>query len=138
MRGQVFDRNKGKASKEPSWTVIVYRGKGADGKKKYEWKGGFPTKREASKALTEMLSGLDEGTHVEPRKLTLSDYLTKQWIPSIRSQVRPTTFSTYRTYAEKYVIPGLGDKPLQKLTTLDLSNFYSELSSTGVATARAG
>jgi hypothetical protein len=51
---------------------------------------------------------------VEPSRLTLGAFLTEQWLPTTRAAVRPTTWTTYRIYAEAQVVPALGHVPLQR------------------------
>jgi Arm DNA-binding domain len=67
-------------------------------------KGGFPTKREAQAALNEAKAALRAGIYVAPSRLTLGAFLTGQWLPTARAVVRPTTWTTYRIYAEAQVI----------------------------------
>jgi hypothetical protein len=93
--------------------------------------GGFKTKREAKAAEAEALRRIRDGAFVEPSRLTLGAYLTKMWLPSMSSQVRPTTLGGYRHNVRAYLVPRLGDIPLQRLTTVRVGAFYGELLASG-------
>jgi Phage integrase, N-terminal SAM-like domain len=73
---------------------------------------------------------------VEPSRLTVGTYLTEMWLPSMRSQVRATTLGGYRHNVRAYLVPRLGDIPLQRLTTARVGAFYGEL--VGPAARAAG
>jgi integrase len=101
-------------------------------------KGGFRTKREAQAALNEAKAALRAGTFVEPSKLTLGAFVTEQWLPTVRAVVRPTTWATYRIYAEAQILPALGHVPLQTLTAAHLNLFYADLAQHGRRDGRGG
>jgi hypothetical protein len=48
-------------------------------------------------------------------------------LPSMASQVRATTLGGYRHNVRAYLVPRLGDIPLQRLTTARVGAFYGEL-----------
>jgi integrase len=101
-------------------------------------KGGFRTKREAQAALNEAKAALRAGTFVESSRLTLGAFLIEQWLPTARAVVRPTTWTTYRIYAEAQVVPALGHIPLQALTAAHLNRLYSDLAHHGRRDGRGG
>jgi Arm DNA-binding domain/Phage integrase, N-terminal SAM-like domain len=121
--------------KNKRWYVDVDLPPGPDGKRRRRGVGGFKTKREAKAAEAEALRRIRDGVFVEPSRLTVGTYLTEMWLPSIASQVRPTTLGGYRHNVRAYVVPRLGDIPLQRLTTARVGAFYGELVASG---ARAG
>ena len=101
-------------------------------------KGGFRTRREAQAALNEAKAALRAGTFVEPSRLTLGAFLTEQWLPTVRAAVRPTTWTTYRIYAEAQVLPALGNVPLQTLMAAHLNRLYADLAEHGRRDGRGG
>jgi integrase len=117
--------------KNKRWYVDVDLPAGPDGKRRRRGVGGFKTKREAKAAEAEALRRIRDGVFVEPSRLTVGAYLTEMWLPSIASQVRPTTLGGYRHNVRAYVVPRLGDIPLQRLTTARVGAFYGELVSSG-------
>lgn len=128
MRGSVVQ----KPAKTGPWYVVVdlERDPGT-GRRKQKWHSGFRTKREAERGLARILSERDEGTYVEPAKMTFGTYLVEYWLPAIESSIRPSTFNGYRGHVEIYLRPRLGALQLQQLTPDHLSRFYRDLQKTG-------
>jgi hypothetical protein len=54
------------------------------------------------------------------------------------SQVRATTLGGYRHNVRAYLVPRLGDIPLQRLTTARVGAFYGELVASGGKGGRPG
>ncbi len=52
---------------------------GADGKRRQSRTGGFATKRDAQRALTDALGRLDRGTYVEVGRQNVGDYSRAGW-----------------------------------------------------------
>jgi integrase len=90
-------------------------------------RGGFRTKRECEAALGEVLSALRSGAFVEASRRTVRSFLLDEWLPVVQPALRATTWSTYRTHMESYVIPILGDVELQRLTPAQLGGLYRKL-----------
>jgi integrase len=84
------------------------------------------------------MAALRSGTFVAPSRLTLGAFLTEQWLPTARAAVRPTTWTTYRIYAEAQVVPALGHVPLQALTAAHLNRLYADLAEHGRRDGRGG
>lgn len=120
MRGSVIKRGT-------KWAVVVDLG--ADpltGKRRQKWHSGYRTRKEAERARTEILSGLDHGTYVEPSALTVKEFLT-QWLESSRSRIRPTSWASYERALRCHILPELGELPLQRLTPAMLNAHYAKL-----------
>jgi hypothetical protein len=99
--------------KNNRWYVLVDVPAGPDGRRRRRGVGGFKTKREAKAAEAEALRRIRDGMFVEPSRLTVGAYLTEMWLPSMASQVRATTLGGYRHNVRAYIVPRLGDIPLQ-------------------------
>jgi integrase len=123
--------------KNNRWYVLVDVPAGPDGKRRRRGVGGFKTKREAKAAEAEALRRIRDGLFVEPSRLTVGAYLTEMWLPSMSSQVRATTLGGYRHNVRAYLMPRLGDIPLQRLTTARVGAFYGELVASGGKGGRA-
>jgi integrase len=93
-------------------------------------KGGFATKREAERALNAVIGKLNEGTYVEPTKLTVAAFML-QWLDGIRATIRPSTLRTYRILTETHIIPRIGKLQLQRLTAAHLDALYADLLENG-------
>lgn len=92
-----------------AWYVRYEAPRGPDERRRRPRLGPFPTEREAKEALAEALGDLRHGTHVEDRRTTFGEYLTRQlrWWQSDRD-LKPSTLASYREAIELYFRPGLG------------------------------
>jgi integrase len=57
----------------------------------------------------------------------LGDYLTKEWLPAIKTEVEPTTYSYLAATVRLYINPVLGDLPVSGIDREMLRAFYREL-----------
>ncbi len=126
MRGSVVQKPKGTRQ----WYVVLDL-EGQPGRRRQKWHPGCRTRREAAKGLTALLSAQDQGTYVEPQRLTLGTYLPDRWLPAIEATVRPTTFNGYERHVRVYINPNLGSYSLQAITPDLLSRLYRELKQGG-------
>src|SRR5207244_1660231 len=78
--------------------------------------------------------GVRSGGYVAPDRVTVRQYLD-QWLPSIATSVRASTFASYRMHCRVHVIPRVGDRPLQALTVQDVDRLYANLLSSGLSAA---
>ena len=92
-----------------------------------ETKGGYVTRREAQAAMSKVAVAVEEQVHVASSRLTLRDYLTKEWLPAIEHTVRPTTYGSYVAHVECHILPSLGSVQLQKLAPAQINALYAKL-----------
>ncbi|MCP3029019.1 site-specific integrase [Halobacillus sp. A5] len=120
---------KGSIKKEGnSWYYIVTLGKKENGKQHQKKKRGFKTKREASKAMNEVLSQYNKGLYVEPSSILYKDFLD-QWLDDKKRQVQETTYDSYVILVDAHIAPRLGNIKLSHLKPIHIQNFYNHLSS---------
>lgn len=112
-----------------SWAYVVDVA-AAGAKREQRRGGGFATKAEAVAAMNKLQAGKADGTHIDPSKLTVGEYLS-QWLSAGCGGVRPWTLSGYRTVVDRHIVPALGGVPLQRLTRQAIKAFYAELGRTG-------
>ena len=67
----------------------------------------------------------------EDSKMSLGEWLDKWLTEYMQGTVRKGTLNGYRTYADKYIKPALGDKPIAFITTADVQKFYNYLRKNG-------
>ncbi len=120
MRGRVFKRNS-------TWTYVVDVGVRADGRRKQKYKGGFATKRAAEEALRKVLNDVIAGDYTDPTKLSFQRYLLDQWLPALRTTVRPLTFEAYERHCQKYLVPAFGGYPLGAVPVTAINSLYGRL-----------
>ncbi len=105
---------------------------GPDGKRHQHSKGGFKTQREAEDARIAAEYTLAAGTYVKAERISLSDFLIDEWLPTRRPPVlEESTWNSYDRYIRLHVIPHVGRIPLQKLSPVDLNQLYRLLLESG-------
>jgi len=120
MRGSVIKRGS-------TYSIVLDLGRGPDGKRQRKWHSGYRTRKDAERARIELLARLDQGSYVEPSRLTLATFLRDQWLPGLTGRVRPTTVHGYTTNLKRYVLPRVGQVTLQRLTPAQLNTLYAAL-----------
>ncbi len=91
------------------------------------WHGGSKTRKEAQRTLTEHLAKLDGGIYVTPSRQALGAFLRDEWLPAVRSTIRPSTWASYEMNIEKHVLPSLGSMELRHLSPSHLNALYADL-----------
>src|SRR5665647_196385 len=112
-----------------TWYAMWDEPRGPDGRRQQRKKGGFKTKKEAQAYLTQMLASLATRSYVQPDKMTVTQYLIEQWLPSL--QVRESTQRSYASHVNVYFIPRIGHIPLQRLSKSDVRKVFADLVSGG-------
>lgn len=131
MRGRVFRRGK-------TWTYVVDVGADTHANRRQEMKGGFATKKDAERALRQLLHRLDHDQYVERSALTFSTYIRGEWLPAMKPNLREATWAGYRRTLEDYALPHVGHVPLQQLNAVHLNRLYTRLLTSGRADGRGG
>ena len=75
----------------------------------------------------------------ESQKLDVSKagtYTVSSWVKTwyevyAEPRIRPNTKAYYANYIENHIIPGIGDVPLDKLTSIQIQRFYNNLQKSG-------
>ena len=121
MRGHV-------ARKGNRYYAVVYEGfDPATGRERHRWHAAGETRKDAEKLLGELVKRMHDGDYRAPERITFGDYLLERWLPTKQSQLRPSTFSSYRNNVIIHIAPRIGSIPLQKLQPEDLDTFYAQL-----------
>jgi integrase len=113
------------------WVVVDIGLNHATGRRRQKWHGSWPTRKAAEQALPAIVGRLHDGVYVEPNRVTVRTFLREEWLPAIRSSLKPSTVRLYRILAEAYVIPRIGDVRLQQLGPGHLNRLYAELLDSG-------
>ncbi len=125
-------------SQTVNWYVVVDLGRDPAGNRRQKWHGAFRTRKAAEVARAKIVGGLHDGTYSEPTRLTLSEWVTDQWLPTIKSQVKPSTFDSYRRNIELHVLPRIGGRRLSDLTPPMLTGIYGDLLESGRINGKGG
>jgi hypothetical protein len=128
VRGHIHKRERqGKNGKTVRWYVVVDVGSDDKGRRKQKWHGGYRTRREAERALAEIVGSLEKHTYVAPTQVTVASFAREEWLPTMRTQVTFSTWDSYRRNLERHVLPVLGGKQLQQITAGHLNTLYRSL-----------
>jgi integrase len=99
---------------------------------------GFPTKKAAQAALTDLLGKVAEGSYVEPSKLTVREFVETRWLPIVATEIRPSTLDSYRRNLRLHVLPRIWVVRLQALDAATLQAMYAALLRDGRADHAVG
>jgi integrase len=97
----------------------------ATGKRRRHYHAAGTVKRDAERLLISLVRKVHDGEYVQPDRLTFSEYLTTWWLPSQETQLKSSTFASYKAAVEKHIEPQLGAVQLQQLTPEHLDRFYA-------------
>ena len=101
MRGSVVKRGN-------TWSYVVDVGRDpVTGRRRQRWKGGYPTKREAERALGRALAAVGDGAVADAGGLTVGAYFD-QWLAGHLPSLKPSTAKSYREVVQWYAQPRLG------------------------------
>ncbi len=81
--------------------------------------------------MSKVAVSVEERAHVASSRLTLRDYLTKEWLPAIEHTIRPTTCRSYVAHVECHILPALGSVQPQKLCPAQINALYAKLGRSG-------
>lgn len=84
------------------------------------------TQKEVARKVKQLTREIDDGSYVEPCKMTLEEWLNI-WQQEYLNGVTPNTAHSYRSDCRNHIIPALGAVPLSKLTPLMIQRFYNNL-----------
>jgi integrase len=116
-----------------TYSVVLDLGRGPDGRRIRKWHSGYRTRKDAERGRVELLATLDQGAYVEPSKRTMGPFLREDWLPGLRSQVRPSTWAEHRSKVEVHLVPAIGQVPLQRLAPGHLNTLYADLLERGLS-----
>lgn len=105
------------------WSLVVYLGIGADGKKKQKWSTFRGGERAAQRELNRLLAETQAGNTPEPGRLSVTQFL-ERWLTHAKATVSAKTFERYEEIVRKHVMPALGRYSLSKLTPLQIQGAY--------------
>jgi integrase len=125
MRGSI--RRRGESSWELKWDVPS-----ADGSRQTRTKNVKGTKRAAQAELAKLIAAAANGGSVEPSRLTVAQYIRQRfeyW--QATGVITPGTAQRYEQLIDGQIIPHLGGKLLQRLTTRDVEAWHATLLTKG-------
>ena len=85
------------------------------------------TQKEVRQKLTKVQIEIDEGTYLEPSKMTLSEWID-MWLKEYTFDKKYSTLKGYKAQIKKHIKPGLGNYNLSQLNPMLLQRFFNRLS----------
>ncbi len=103
----------------------------SDGSRKQESETFNGTKGNAVKWLQQQIRATDEGTYIKPQSQTVGEYLTS-WVTAHAANVQIRTTEHYRAVIRRYLVPEIGNLPLQRLEETHIERLYTALKDRGL------
>ena len=123
--GTLFRRKDGR------WVAAVYMPT-STGSRRRKFVYGR-TREEARRKQTELLRQADRGIPIADHVWRVADYLP-YWLDEIaRPKVRDSTYVKYETFVRCYLVPALGRRRLDRLSTSDVRQFLKSMLESGKA-----
>jgi integrase len=124
MRGSVVKRGA-------SYSVVVDLDRDpATGKRRQKWHSGYRTRRDAERALAEMVDAVNRGSYVPKTRQTVGEFAT-EWLAAITPTVRPATHYSYKRNLRLHVEPYIGTAALVSVDAGTLNGLYAALLASG-------
>src|SRR5262245_13803 len=132
-QGQGHIRQRG----QRRWELKFDLGRDAVTGKRISRYVNFPrTKREAQAELNRLLNSRNEGTYVDPTKMTVAEYLEHWFAVYVDRQLAAKTAARHRGIVQHQIIPRLGLAPMRKLTAVHIEAFEADLQKEGYVKGR--
>ena len=96
------------------------------------------TKRDADRALREILLSIEQGAYVKPNKINLGELLGKWLIEYASMNTTDRTQESYASIVERHLIPGLGRVSLVELQAQHIQSYYANKLSKGRTDGKGG
>jgi hypothetical protein len=130
--GHIRERSPG------SWEVRYSLGTDpATGKRRIATTTVKGIRRAAEKELRKLLRTLDDGSHVDPTRMTVREWLTA-WLGVVREEVSPKTHERYGEIVYNFLVPELGALPIAKLGPAHISTAYARWATEGRLDGKPG
>src|SRR5690625_2357581 len=107
------------------WSFTVEAGTDPiTGKRKQITRSGFGSEKEALREALNLEESLEKGRFNQVPKLR--DFM-QQFFDHVKNQVTQGTYDQQKHIADKYIIPRLGRYQMDKITYIQVENFYNTL-----------
>ena len=116
MKGHIRERSPN------HWAIIIDDRQ--SGKRKRRWHSFVGSKRQAQIECSRLVAQLQNGSAIEPNKLTTSIFLD-QWLDYVRPTVSAKTHERYELIVRANIKPAIGSIKLAKLQPMQISAAYS-------------
>ncbi|ASA25387.1 tyrosine-type recombinase/integrase [Paenibacillus donghaensis] len=120
MRGHIAQKGK-------KYYIVIETKHEVTNKRVRKWisgpDGGFDRKKDAERAMPDILSAFQKGKYVEPTKKTFGEIMEK-WLEDKRTVVKHNTWKSYEWLVTTHIVPALGNKKAISLKPQDFHDLY--------------
>lgn len=81
---------------------------------------------QAIRVKNQIQGEVSTGAYTAPSPITFGEYLN-EWLENVAASKAPNTYKLYRRASDKWILPVLGFKQIQKLRPSDLREFFASL-----------
>jgi integrase len=121
MKGHIYKRAKG------SWTIVYDLPiDPVTGKRRQKSQTVKGIKRDAERALREIITSIEQGAYVKPNKMTVGELLNSWLDDYVSMNTTDRTQESYKYLIQKHIIPSLGRIPLSELQPQHIQSYYAE------------
>jgi integrase len=124
MKGHLRERSPG------HWAIVLDVPDPTTGKRRRKWHRFAGTKRQAQVQCARLISEIQGGTYLEPKKLTVAQFLDR-WLADVKARVSRKTFERYEQVCYKNIAPLLGAVLVPKLRPAQISEAYAKALTSG-------
>jgi integrase len=94
-------------------------------------------RRAAEKEMRRLLRTIDDGSHVDPTRMTVGQWLTR-WLDAMQAEVSPKSHERYSEVVGNFLIPELGALPIVKLAPAHIQKAYAKWAIEGRRDGKSG
>src|SRR5690348_16908392 len=94
-------------------------------------------RKAAEKELRRLLKTADDGSHVDPARITVRAWLSR-WLDTVKAEIAPKSHERYSEIVDHFLAPALGHLPLGKLAPVHIQDCYTALASGGRRDGKPG
>ena len=87
---------RGSVVKKGNRYYVVVNVPTADGIRRQKWHAAGSTRKEAERALVDIVGRLHRGVYVNPTRVTVGEFFYVQWLPAVRADIKLRRMSCTR------------------------------------------
>jgi len=129
MKGSIRQRSKG------TWQLRYDAPPDGTGRRRFVSKTFKGNKKDAERALRELLATIENGGYVASDKETVAQFMVRWLETYAATNTTVRTLHGYRGYVERYINPTIGNIQLQSLTARHIQGLYADLLDRGLSSS---
>lgn len=108
-----------------AWSLVLYLGRDASGRKRQKWITFRGNKRAAERELTRLVNEIHSGTWVEPSRETYGEYLDRWMTQYVEPNLSHQSQRKYSIHIEQQIRPRLGHLRLSSIQPMHIQEFVT-------------